>query len=93
MYWLLYDICSQSRRSKIVRLCKDYGLRRIQKSCFFGKMEQDKTREFAKKMAQIVEAEDCVCMIPVNQGMMNRVKMWGDMQLDIKMENEMLCFI
>ena len=93
MYWLLYDICSQRSRLKIVQLCKDYGLRRIQKSCFFGNMDLDKTGEFAKKMSQIVEDEDCVCMIPVNQSMMSRVKIWGELQANIKVEDELVCFI
>ena len=93
MYWLLYDIGNQRRRLKIAQLCKDYGLRRIQKSCFFGNMNLDKTGEFAKKMSQIVEAEDCVCMIPVNQNIMRRVKIWGEMQPDLKLEDELVCFI
>lgn len=93
MYWLLYDICSQKRRLKIVQLCKDYGMRRVQKSCFFGSMDLDKSGEFAKKMSQIVDGEDCVCMIPVNQSMMKRVKMWGETQMDFKADDEFVCFI
>lgn len=93
MYWLLYDICNQRRRLKIVQLCKDYGMHRIQKSCFFGTMDLDKSREFEKKMSGLVAAEDSVCMIPVNSNMMARAKLWGEVMAGFDMEDEFLCFI
>ena len=93
MYWLLYDICSQQRRLRVVQLCKDYGMRRIQKSCFFGLMDSSRSREFSREMSQIVKTEDCVCMIPVNKDMMNQVKIWGSGQAEIDIEDELLCFI
>ena len=93
MYWLLYDTCSQKRRLKIVQLCKDYGMKRIQKSCFFGAMDLTESKEFAKKMSKIIESEDSVCMIPVNQSMMSRAKLWGDGMSDFHSENQLLCFI
>ena len=93
MYWLLYDVCSQRRRLKMVQLCKDYGMRRIQKSCFFGIMDLARSREFGREMSQIVEEKDCVCMIPVNQSLMNQMKIWGEGQPEIAVEEELLCFI
>ena len=93
MYWLLYDICSQRRRLKVVQLCEDYGMRRVQKSCFFGTMDLAKSREFQKKMSGLVEAEDSVCMIPVNKGLMAQIKMWGDGMAEFDAEDALLCFI
>ena len=93
MYWLLYDICSQRRRLKVVQLCKDHGLRRIQKSCFFGIMDSADMKGFEKEMAELVEEEDSVCMIPVNQSMMERVKLWGKGETELKFEEEELYFL
>ena len=48
---------------------------------------------FEKEMAELVGEEDSVCMIPVNQSMMERVKLWGKGETELKFEEEELYFL
>lgn len=92
-YWLLYDISSQSNRSKIVRLCKDYGLNRVQKSCFFGNLDNKKKKLFEGEITKLAEDKDSICLVPFNQINLRRVKKWGSFCLEDDTEKGNLYFI
>ena len=36
--WLFYDISKDATRTRIAKMCKKAGLKRVQKSVFFGKL-------------------------------------------------------
>lgn len=78
MYCLLYDISDNKRRGKIVNLCKDYGLQRIQRSCFMGGLDGHQLKRIKKEIPLLLEPEeDKVCIIPVSAGMLKEATVWG----------------
>lgn len=50
-------------------------------------------KEFENEMSELVEDEDSVCMIPVNQTMMKKMKLWGSGEAEPDFQEETLCFI
>jgi hypothetical protein len=56
-------------------------------------MDSADMKGFEKEMAELVGEEDSVCMIPVNQSMMERVKLWGKGETELKFEEEELYFL
>jgi CRISPR-associated protein Cas2 len=40
LLWLIYDISDNALRTKTSEACKNHGLYRLQKSAFFGELEQ-----------------------------------------------------
>lgn len=93
MYWLLYDIPSQKKRLQLVRLCKDNGLTRIQKSCFFGEIKKSAVESFQKEIEKLVDADDSVYMIPISQASLEETKTWGTPDVVLRMGEEDICFI
>lgn len=77
MYWLLYDIPNNRTRLKLVRLCKDSGLTRVQKSCFFGEIRKDSLGRLMKEIETLVSPDDSVYLIPINQNVVSQTKVWG----------------
>lgn len=91
-YWLLYDISCNRRRLKIVQLSLDYGLRRVQKSCFFGEMSRLKCQEFEKNLSGMVSDEDSVYLIPITDTVMEGIKSWGISSLNSALADTTVCF-
>ena len=93
MYWLLYDISNTRQRNKMVRLCKDYGLNRIQKSCFAGEILNIKVDLFKEKIRGLVSEGDSVVMLPMTESMMEKVVEWGEIKLSRQIKKEGVYFI
>lgn len=93
MYWLLYDISNNKRRNKLAQLCKDFGLIRIQKSCFLGDIDEKLLVSFCRKMDSLLEPEDDVCMIPVTDKDVSETMIWGETNVEAAVETEEICFI
>lgn len=65
LYWVIYDITKNAKRHKVSERCKDYGLVRIQKSSFIGRLTKNKAEMLMLDLQKILEGEDdCVFMIP-----------------------------
>ena len=64
IYWVIYDISNNSNRLKVSEECKNFGLVRIQKSAFIGKMTKNTAEMLAIKCKEIIEKNDCVFIIP-----------------------------
>lgn len=92
-YWLLYDISCSRRRLKIVQLCLDYGLKRVQKSCFLGEMSKAKCQEFEKSLTDMVSDEDSVYLIPITDTVMEGIKAWGMSELNMALADPAVCFV
>lgn len=67
MYWLLYDISDNRRRNKLAQLCKDFGMIRVQKSCFYGEIEKKSKHRFDAMLNSLLIPDDQVCVIPVSR--------------------------
>lgn len=51
---VIFDIPSNKIRNKIGEACKDYGLERIQKSCFLGDMNHNRREELRLRLRKIL---------------------------------------
>ena len=41
LVWVIYDISENRIRSRVAKLCKNYGLFRVQKSAFLGDLNRN----------------------------------------------------
>jgi len=57
-YWVLYDISEDKKRNKVAKLCKNYGLRRVQKSAFAGEITPNKLEMLEIECKEILEETD-----------------------------------
>lgn len=56
--WLImYDITNKKRLSRTIRLCRDFGLRRIQKSVYLGILPLDIAVQFRERLLEYVSLE------------------------------------
>ncbi len=42
LVWFLYDIVDNKRRNKVIKMAKEYGLSRVQKSVFLGNITKNR---------------------------------------------------
>lgn len=91
MYWLLYDIPNDRKRLKLVRLCKDSGLTRVQKSCFFGEIKKDSLGKLMEGIEKLVSIDDSVYLIPINQVAVSQTRVWGQSS-EYEVKKPTVCF-
>lgn len=77
LVWAIYDIQSNKVRSKIVKLCKQTGLYRVQKSVFLGDIENNRLDELALASKKEIEEEDSVYIFPMCQEDFKKVILLG----------------
>src|SRR3990172_10797725 len=64
--YLFYDIEDDGIRNKVSETCKDYGLKRIQFSGFFGSLDRNKREELFLKLSHILKnKEGKILLLPV----------------------------
>jgi len=64
VYWIIYDISSNKRRKKVSDRCKDYGLKRVQKSAFLGILSRNKLEMLIEETRGSIDTEtDCLFAI------------------------------
>lgn len=62
---IAYDIPSDSRRKKIMNLCRDYGVRR-QYSVFLCDLSDENWQRFLQRLIRVIEPdEDSVLIFPL----------------------------
>src|SRR6266700_3292594 len=47
---VIYDVEDDRARTRVAEACKDFGLQRIQYSCFQGRLSQNKREELYERM-------------------------------------------
>ncbi|MBI4039327.1 CRISPR-associated endonuclease Cas2, partial [Candidatus Daviesbacteria bacterium] len=68
VYWVIYDISKNNIRSKVSNLCKDYGLKRIQKSAFSGNLTRNKAEMLSLEIKKIMKSKnDKVLIFPSSE--------------------------
>jgi CRISPR-associated protein Cas2 len=78
LVWILYDISADRRRTKVAKACKQYGLIRVQKSAFLGKLERNRFDELAEACLGLIdEKTDSVYLFPFCQEDFRAVKVLG----------------
>jgi len=80
MYILvIYDISDDKMRLRISERLKDYGLKRIQYSAFFGKLNRNRREEMMMRVNDyMIQTHGSIIMIPICE---------KDKEQIIKMEN------
>ncbi len=86
--WILYDISADRRRNKVAKACKQYGLIRVQKSVFLGKLERNRFDELAEACLSLIDEEtDSVYLFPFCQEDFRAVQVLGQ-GFDKKLVND-----
>jgi CRISPR-associated protein Cas2 len=63
--FVIYDIQDDKQRAKVADACKDYGLRRVQFSTFFGDLNRNRQEELMQRVRRIVgDGEAYVLLLP-----------------------------
>ena len=52
--WVVYDITDNSKREKVIRICKSYGLYRVQKSVFLGTLNPNELDSVALECEEVI---------------------------------------
>jgi len=88
LVWILYDISDDALRSKVAKICKQYGLLRVQKSAFLGRLEKNRFDELAERCRDLInEDSDSVYLFPFCQEDFRQVKVLGQ-GFDKKLVND-----
>ena len=58
LYWVIYDISDNGKRGKVARICKNYGLRRVQKSSFLGETTRNRIEMLEIECKEVLEESD-----------------------------------
>jgi CRISPR-associated protein Cas2 len=76
--WVLYDISKNKTRTKVARRCQDFGLYRVQKSCFLGDVPPNRVEEILLFSRELLELEtDSVYIFPMCREDFDKVRIVG----------------
>ncbi len=66
LVWVVYDISDDKIRNKVVRICKDKGLYRVQKSAFLGTINRNQLDELSIFCEDVIDKDsDSVYIFPM----------------------------
>lgn len=78
LVWIIYDIVEDKARARVAKACKQYGLERVQKSAFLGKLKLSRFDELAEKCLDLIDEEkDSVYLFPFCQDDFKKIKVLG----------------
>lgn len=76
--WVIYDISDDRVRGKVAKICKGYGLYRVQKSAFLGDLNRNQMDELILQCKDITDREkDSVYIFPMCEDDFRKVKIIG----------------
>lgn len=76
--WVVYDISDDKVRTKVAKICKSYGLYRVQKSAFLGDLNRNQIDELVLRCKEISnEEEDSIYIFPMCDEDFKKVRMIG----------------
>jgi CRISPR-associated protein Cas2 len=77
--WVIYDIVKDKPRAKIAKFCKEYGLYRVQKSCFLGDLNKNEVDELGLKCKSMIDLDtDAVYLFPVCEDDFRKIRLLGN---------------
>jgi len=78
LVWAMYDIAENKARNKIAKKCKKYGLTRVQKSIFLGRLDTNRFDELAELCLDLMDEDtDSVYLFPFCQDDFRRIQVLG----------------
>lgn len=76
--WVVYDISDDKVRNRVAKICKGYGLYRVQKSAFLGDINRNQADELGLRCKEITDDEkDSVYIFPMCDEDFKKVRMIG----------------
>lgn len=61
--FLIYDIQEDRARTRVADLCKDFGLKRVQYSTFFGDLSRNRQEELMQRVRRLVKDTDAYVLL------------------------------
>ena len=77
LVWVIYDISDNRIRSFVAKLCKNYGLFRVQKSAFLGDLNRNESDSLALECEAAIEESDSVYVFPMCDDCFDKIKLIG----------------
>lgn len=66
--WVLYDIPNDKKRREVIKECKNLGLYRVQRSIFFGNLEDGSIRLLTLILEYLTDIEeDSIYIFPMGK--------------------------
>jgi CRISPR-associated protein Cas2 len=77
--WVVYDIKNDKVRSKVAKICKKYGLYRVQKSVFLGTLENENEKESLEiEISDLINHDiDSVYIFPMSKRELKQTVLLG----------------
>ena len=76
--WVLYDIQNNKTRNRVAKICKRYGLYRVQKSVFLGTVEDVEKEALGLEIDELIDKDnDSVYIFPMNKSELRRTVLLG----------------
>ncbi|MDY6966754.1 MAG: CRISPR-associated endonuclease Cas2 [Halobacteriota archaeon] len=78
LVWVIYDISEDKSRSKVAKICKGYGLYRVQKSAFLGDLNKTESDSLAIECEDIINEGDSVYVFPMCDDCFKKIRLIGE---------------
>ena len=78
LVWVIYDISDDRIRGRIARICKGYGLYRVQKSAFLGDLNKNELDAIALECEELIEESDSIFVFPLCDDCFKKIKLIGE---------------
>lgn len=78
LVWVMYDIADDKIRRKAIKICKNVGLYRVQKSIFLGDIEENDFDEVKLRLEDTVDLKnDSVYVFTMRKKELNKAGLIG----------------
>ncbi|MEI2761578.1 CRISPR-associated endonuclease Cas2 [Methanothrix soehngenii] len=77
LVWVIYDISENRYRSRVAKICKNYGLFRVQKSAFLGDLNRNESDSLTLECEATIEESDSVYVFPMCEDCFDKIKLIG----------------
>ena len=78
LVWVMYDIADDKIRRKAIKICKNVGLYRVQKSIFLGDIEENDFDEVKLRLEDTVDLKnDSVYVFTMSKKELNKAGIIG----------------
>ena len=74
LVWVIYDISENRYRSRVAKICKNYGLFRVQKSAFLGDLNRNESDSLTLECEAIIDESDSVYVFPMCEECFDNIK-------------------
>jgi CRISPR-associated protein Cas2 len=76
--WVVYDITKDKTRTKIAKRCLNFGLYRVQKSCYLGDIPANRVEEILLFSQELLDKQtDAVFIFPMCREDFDKVRIVG----------------